>query len=204
MRTVFALFALLNLTQVAYAGNTTRFSYDDLFKAIQCEVGEFAHDARNHQLDAALVAEVSVESKTEIHRKWGLDIATIAKLLNISSGPSAGFSEGQTLIRTDSGRAPFNVNTANYGAKWCKTSRPNVGVRSCLNSKITWIKAGNGHCDTSAVVSAKYDAGLKALIWFFNVGPSWEYDVTSSFKIVTDAAREKGKGGEPSTSYPKP
>ena len=187
MRVLLTVLGLLLLVQnaSAQAEGTTDFTGEDsIYKSIQCDIGQFAAKTAKLGLDPKLQAHIKYYAETYKSTQAAFSVGIAAKIAQIVSGPVSA-SRTDTLTQKDTIEDNFNVNGGNIKA--CFANRPPVGVYDCLFPKVPFLKTGHAGCETDTIAEGKVDASGKIIIWYFNIGPGYDYDVKLTYRINVDA-----------------
>jgi hypothetical protein len=181
------------------------FDSHTIYKSAECEVGRFAIENKNLKIDPErMIVHVSWSLISERIFKGGASVgfSLPGPLKNIFSTPSIAAEGSNTSSNTRKGSKPFVIHPANAQACGIKNRAP-VQVYDCLKEQIDelqndqpagpWkLTPGTLYCDKKVIGYGKTSANGKITVWFFNIGPSAEYDVTRTFQITIDDPPPQG------------
>lgn len=175
----FSAIVFLALMSVQPASADDLFTNNTMFMRVQCEIGEFAKDAKSADLEPAMKADVdfswtveqSGKAKASGGWKWMFGGATVEQ--------ARGF---QNKDKNQIAR-PFNIHEDNTEA--CQPDRLHVplGIKECLMSSIDALKAGtNVSCERSRSIGVNTNAqGEVTLVKIIQVKGEAMYDVTTTY-----------------------
>ena len=155
------------------------FTNNTMFMRVQCEIGEFAKDAKSADLDAAM--------KADVYFSWTVEQSTKAKASGgwhwLFGGATVEQARGwqnkdkNEIVRT------FNIHEDNTEA--CQTNRLKVplGIKECLMGSIDALRAGtNASCERSRAIGVNTNAnGDVTLVKVIQVKGEAAYDVTTTY-----------------------
>lgn len=176
---------------LARATAVQNFGANDVYRSIQCELGQFAAYAAKRKIpfNAALQAQYAYSGATEVSTKVSFSAELGIKIAQVLSGPGVSLSLQQITNRTITTSDNLNINGANIG-KWCKGKVP-VEVYSCLVETADNLNTGHAKCASTVTAHGVLSANAKVIIWYINVGPGFDYDVKRTFTISIEAPPPK-------------
>jgi hypothetical protein len=132
--------------------------------------------------------------------KFSISAKLGAILKDILEGPGVEASHNRDVTDGDTTEDDFNVHDLNKGA--CFKNHPDVNVYKCLDGakgRLRASKTAKVSCTHKVVVEGKFSASGKIIIWYINVGPSFESDEKLTFDITVDvpAKEEEKKAKKP-------
>ncbi len=155
------------------------FTNNTMFMRVQCEIGEFAKDAKSADLDPAMKADIyfswtveeSTKAKASAGWRWLFGGATVEQARGWQN------KDKNEIVRT------FNIHEDNTEA--CQTNRLKVplGIKECLMGSIEALKGGtNASCERSRSVGVNTNAnGDVTLVKVIQVKGEAAYDVTTTY-----------------------
>jgi hypothetical protein len=181
----FAAIVFLALMSVEQAAAEELFTNNTMFMRVQCEIGEFAKDAKSADLDPAM--------KADIYFSWTVEESTKAKASGgwrwLFGGATVEQARGwqnkdkNEIVRT------FNIHEDNTEA--CQANRLNVplGIKECLMGSIDALRGGtNASCERSRSIGVNTNAsGEVTLVKVIQVKGEAAYDVTTTYTTKVSA-----------------
>ena len=181
----FLAIVVLALMSVGQAAAAEIFTNNTMFMRVQCEIGEFARDAKSLGLDPAMKADVNfswtVEEKTQVQAK-----GVIAWLFGrVSVKQARGWEQKD---KSEIARR-FNLHERN--AEACQNDRIKVllGIRECLLGSIDALKGGaNASCEKTKAIGVNTNAeGQVTLLKVIDVDGSADYGVKTTYNVKVSA-----------------
>jgi hypothetical protein len=181
----FVAIVFLALMSVEQAAAEDIFTNNTMFMRVQCEIGEFARDAKSADLDAAMKADVvfswtveeSRNAKASAGWRWLFGGATVEQARGWKN------KDKNEIVRS------FNIHQDNTEA--CQTNRLNVplGIKECLMGSIEALKAGtNASCERTRSIGVNTSAnGEVVLVKVIEVKGEARYDVTTTYNTKVTA-----------------
>jgi len=163
----------------------TDFTPSTIYRQVECEIGRLAIDAKGYSLPADLKARFRYSASHSLSLKAGLSAELGIKIARILEGPGASINWSSMNAAAETVQSDFNV----FGAKQAcrKGNQPPVNVSWCLSQKLDFIQMGLGNCLFISEAVGKLSANGKVIIWFVNVGPTFEWDVKKSYTVAVSA-----------------
>jgi hypothetical protein len=177
--------ALMSAGQAAADGI---FTNNTMFMRVQCEIGEFAKDAKSFDLDPGMKADVdfswTVEESTKAEGSGAINaIKWLFGHVTVKQARGWEQKDKNEIVR------PFNVHERNTEA--CQKGRLDVplGIRECLLSSVDALKAGStASCEKTKAIGVKTNAeGTVTLLEVIEVGGGGEYNVKTTYNIKVSA-----------------
>ena len=181
----FLTIIILALMSVGQAAAAEIFTNNTMFMRVQCEIGEFAKDAKSSSLDPAMKADVNFS--------W-----TVEKSTNVKASGGIKWLFGRVTVKQARGWAqtdkskiarPFNIHEKNTEA--CQDDRLQIplGIRECLFGSIIALKGGSDvSCEKTKVIGVNTDAkGEVTLFKVIEVEGEAEYDVKTTYNVKVSA-----------------
>jgi hypothetical protein len=172
----------------------TDFTLNTVYRQVQCEIGRLAIDAKRYSLPADLKARFKYSASHSLSLKAGLSAELGIKIARILEGPGVSINWSSMNAAAETVQSDFNVFGANTQA-CSKGRRPPVNVYSCLSQKLDFIQRGLGNCFFISEAVGKLSANGKVIIWFVNVGPTFEWDVKKSYTVAVSAPPQDNVAG---------
>lgn len=174
------------------------FNRATVFRAMQCEIGLFATDAKGKGLGEAMKAHVKYATtgskKIDVSAEAGFDLGKIFQGPKLGAGYSFEEIGSATLDGT------LNINKGNTAT--CVGKKKNVpafpvGIRKCLKDGLEPLQNGfTVTCTNKVNAKATFTASGKFIAWVVTIGPSIEGDVVVSYQIDIDAPAKEEKKEE--------
>lgn len=172
------------------------FNRTTVFRAMQCEIGLFAAEAKGKGLSEAMKAHVKYATtgskRIEVGAEAGFSLGKIFE------GPK--LSAEYDFERVDSATLEGKLNINKGNTATCVGKKKNapaipVGIRKCLKEGIEALQNEFAvTCQTKVNAKATFSASGKFIAWVVTIGPSVSGDIVVSYQIDIDAPAKEEKG----------
>jgi hypothetical protein len=189
----FFAIVFLALMSIEQAVADELFTNNTMFMRVQCEIGEFAKDAKSADLDPAMKADIyfswtveeTKKAKASAGWRWLFGGATVEQARGWQN------KDKNEIVRT------FNIHEDNTEA--CQGNRLKVplGIKECLMGSIDALRGGtNASCERSRAIGVNTSAnGEVTLVKVIEVKGEAVYDVTTTYitKVSAPAKPQEPK-----------